>query len=213
MQRRADPRLQSDRRLHALGAGQRRQLFGFGGGPAERPLGVDVLAGFHRGLGRLVVRRHLHHHGDRVDLRRGDHLPEVVERELRAERFARLFGALGPGGADRRQLDIRAGQQRREVRLGGPVRANVGANKSQANLVCHDACSSSGLSGIIPEIELPFQASPTPLSVRPASAAWVWKGGAAKIAALPIRATGRAPAASRGRPRASRRRSRRSGTG
>ena len=68
-QRRADPRLQADRGLHALGLGQRRQLFGFGGGAAQRPLGVDMLAGFDGGLGRLIVRWHPHHHGHRVDLR------------------------------------------------------------------------------------------------------------------------------------------------
>ena len=101
-----------------MGPGQRCQLFGFGGGPAQRPLGEDVLAGFDGGLRRLIVRWHPHHHGHRVDLWRGHHGPEIVEGELRSKRLARRFRALRPGGANRDKLDIRTGQQRREVRLG-----------------------------------------------------------------------------------------------
>ena len=142
-ERGADPRLQADHRLHSLGAGQGRQLLGFGGGPAQRPLSIDVLAGFQGCPGRLIVGRNPHHYGHRVDLWRGQHRPVIVEGELRSQLLARLFRALGPGGADRGQLDVRAGQQRREVRLGGPVRANVGSNKPQANLVCHAASSSA----------------------------------------------------------------------
>ena len=65
----ADSRLQADRSLHPLGPGQRRQLFGFGGGAAQRPLGVDMFAGFDGGPGRLIVQWHSHHHGHRIDLR------------------------------------------------------------------------------------------------------------------------------------------------
>ena len=139
----AHPRLQAARRLHVSGAGQRGQLFRFGGGAAERPFGVDVLAGFDRRPGRLVVRRHAHHHGHRVDLIRYHHLPEIGERQLRAERLARRFRGLASGGADRRQLDIGARQQRRKVRLRGPGRTDVGSDESQANPICHETPSSS----------------------------------------------------------------------
>ena len=52
----ANPRLQADRGLHTLGPGKRGQRFGFGGGPAQRPLGVDRLAGFDGGPGRLICK-------------------------------------------------------------------------------------------------------------------------------------------------------------
>jgi hypothetical protein len=135
--------LESDHGRHPLNPGQRRQLFGFGGGSAQRPLGIDRFAGFESGPGRLIVRWDPYHHGHGIDLWRGHHGSEIVEGELRTERLAGFFGALGPGGADCGQFDIRAGQQRREVRLGGPGRAYVGAHKPQANLVCHAASSSA----------------------------------------------------------------------
>src|SRR5438132_1433719 len=47
--------------------------------PPERPFAIDVLARLQRRLGRRIVRRHAHDDGDRVDLRRGDHLAVVVE--------------------------------------------------------------------------------------------------------------------------------------
>ena len=49
------------------------------------------------------------------------HFPALLaspDVELRSKRVARLLRALRPGGAHRGQLDIRTGQQRREVRLG-----------------------------------------------------------------------------------------------
>jgi hypothetical protein len=82
----ADPRLQADCGLYPPGPGQRRQLFGFGGGAAQRPLGVDMLADFDGGPGRRIVRWHPHHHGHRVDLRRGHHGLEIIEGELRSKR-------------------------------------------------------------------------------------------------------------------------------
>ena len=113
--RRIDAGLQADRGDETLGLGQRRQFHGLRCRPPERPFAIDVLARLQRRLGRRVVRRHAHDDRDRVDLRRGDHLAVVVKGEPRAVGLARRLGAVGLGGADRRQFDIRAGLHRRQV--------------------------------------------------------------------------------------------------
>ena len=136
-----DAGLQADRGDEPLGLGQRRQFHGLRRRPPERPFAIDVLAGLQRRLGRRVVRRHAHDDGDRVDLRRGDHLAVVVEGQPRAVGLARRLGAVGPGGADRGQLDIRAGLHRRQVRARRPGAPDAGADQAQPNLVCHSVAS------------------------------------------------------------------------
>ena len=131
---RIDAGLQADRGDEPLGLGQRRQLHGLGRRPPERPFAIDVLAGLQCRLGRRVVRRHAHDDGDRVDLRRGDHLAPVVEGQPGALRLARRLGAVGPGGADRRQLHIRTGLHRRQVGTRRPGTPDAGADQAQPNL-------------------------------------------------------------------------------
>ena len=123
--------------LHTFFAGQGGEFHCLGGVASQRPLGEDVLACLYSRLGWLVVRRHPDHHGHGIDLRRGGQLPEIVERELRSEGLAGLLGALGARGADGGELDVRAGQQRREVGLSGPGRVNVRPHKAEADLFWH----------------------------------------------------------------------------
>ena len=139
--RRIDPRLQADGGGEPLGLGQRRQLHRLGGRPPQRPFAIDVLARLQRRLGRLVVRRHPHDDGDRVDLRRGDHLAVIVERQPGAVSLARRLGAVGPRGAHRGQLDIGARLQRRQMGARRPGAPDAGADQAQPNLVCHVAFS------------------------------------------------------------------------
>jgi hypothetical protein len=53
--------------------------------------------------------RHAHDDCDRIHLRRGDHPAVVVETQPDAPSAARRLGAVGSGGADRRQLHLRTG--------------------------------------------------------------------------------------------------------
>jgi len=134
-----DAGLQADRGDEALGLGERRQFDGLRRRPPERPFAIDVLARLQRRLGRRVVGRHAHDDCDRVDLGRGDHPAVVVEGEPGAVSLARRLGAVGSGGADRRQLHIRTGPHRRQVGTGRPGAGDAGADQAEANLVCHIA--------------------------------------------------------------------------
>ena len=136
-----DPRLQADCRHQPVRPGQCRQFHRLRCRPPERPFAIDVLASLQRHLGRRVMRWHAQDDRDRVDLRRGDHPAVVVKGEPSSPSLARRLGAVGSGGADRRQLHLRTRLQRRQVGPGRPGARDAGADQAQPNLVRHLASS------------------------------------------------------------------------
>ena len=114
-QGRIDAGLQADRGDEPFCLRESRQFHGLRPRPAERPFAIDVLTCFQRRLGGRVVGGHAHNDRDRVDLRRGDHAAPVVEGQAGAPSPPRRLGGGGFCSADRRQLDIHAGPDRRKV--------------------------------------------------------------------------------------------------
>ena len=136
-----DAGLQTDRGDEPFGFGELRQFHRLGRRPPQRPFAIDVLAGLERRLGRCVMRRHAHDDGHRVDLRRGDHPAVVVEGQSGAPSLTRRFGTIGIRSADRGQLDLCTGPQRRQVGTGRPGTRDAGADQAQPNFVRHIASS------------------------------------------------------------------------
>ena len=105
---------------------------------AERPLAIDMLAGFNGRHHWAVMIRHLHTDRDEIHVGMLRELSRVRERERDAIMSSRCFGRLLARGTDGCNFELRQSAQGRDMGNRGKTPAGAGTDDPDTNLaVCH----------------------------------------------------------------------------